>query len=133
MRLSNCPRLKNRLSLTPLIDVVFLLLIFFILASTFMQFSAVPVSTVSATGVAPPTQKEIALIRVPAGVDGMTINGRRLMLDNLESTIEEFIVNGVSHAIVQPIAEANVQNLVSVLEVLKKTELDSVVVAKSSE
>ncbi|MEO1283127.1 MAG: biopolymer transporter ExbD, partial [Pseudomonadota bacterium] len=44
MRLKAQPQRKFPLSLTPLIDVVFLLLIFFMLASTFLKFSAMPIA-----------------------------------------------------------------------------------------
>lgn len=131
MRLSDGTRRMNRLSLTPLIDVVFLLLIFFILASTFMQFTAVPISSAAATGGAPPTQQEIALIRLQSKDDDLTVNGRKVTLDALAATITELTGKGITHAVVQPVAEANVQKLVSVLEILKKSELENVVVSKS--
>ena len=41
---------RRRLGLTPLIDVIFLLLLFFMLSSTFSRFSQVPVEGGAAGG-----------------------------------------------------------------------------------
>lgn len=45
-------RIRRRLSITSLIDVIFLLLLFFMLASTFSQFSKVEMAPVAASGAA---------------------------------------------------------------------------------
>lgn len=130
MRLSSAPKQMARLSLTPLIDVVFLLLIFFILASTFMRFTSVPISSAASSSASAPGQNEIALIRLQPNEDGIFVNGRVVTLAELEATVSELTVKGISHAVVQPVGEANVQTLVSVLELLKKTSLEKVVVSK---
>ena len=50
MQLNRVRRKVPPTNLTPLIDVVFLLLIFFMLASTFLKFSGTPVSGASSGG-----------------------------------------------------------------------------------
>lgn len=129
MRLNSTPKQVSRLSLTPLIDVVFLLLIFFILASTFMRFTSVPISSAS-RGSGTPGQHEIALVRLQADEGGLTVNGKHVTLSELQTTISGLEQKGVSHAVVQPVGNADVQTLVSVLELLKKSNLKNVVVSK---
>jgi biopolymer transport protein ExbD len=50
MRLYQPPENKPLISLTPLIDVVFILLIFFMLASSFMDWRSIEISVASAGG-----------------------------------------------------------------------------------
>lgn len=130
MRLSSAPKQMARLSLTPLIDVVFLLLIFFILASTFMRFTAVPIASTSGGGASTPGQNEIALIRLQPDENGISVNGQQVALSDLKAMIAELTSKGITHAVVQPVGTANVQVLVSVLELLKSSELEKVVVSK---
>ncbi|MEM6945656.1 MAG: biopolymer transporter ExbD, partial [Pseudomonadota bacterium] len=40
-RLANRPRKRLRISITPLIDVVFILLVFFMLASSFLDWRSI--------------------------------------------------------------------------------------------
>ncbi len=64
---------RRRLSLTPLIDVVFLLLVFFMLAARFGMEGAITLGTAGAAAVydGPPR-----LVALTAG--GITLNGRPL-------------------------------------------------------
>lgn len=128
MRLSESKRRKSSIGLTPLIDVVFLLLIFFMLASTFLKFSAVPISGAK-SGSASGNLSEIALIQI-RGAEEIRINGRTVGLSGVLAQIDELVVKGVTRAVVQPAKNATVQDLVKVLEVAKASELKSVVVVR---
>lgn len=59
------PRPRRVLNLTPLIDVVFLLLVFFMLASTFLKFGTVKLETAGA-GSATGDLSKVALIHIEA-------------------------------------------------------------------
>ncbi|MFN3712901.1 MAG: ExbD/TolR family protein [Alcanivoracaceae bacterium] len=64
-------------NLTPLIDVVFLLLIFFMVSTTFTRETRLSVLLPEAEGVAPVV--ELRMIEVSIGADGIyMINGERL-------------------------------------------------------
>lgn len=128
MRLSESKRRKSSIGLTPLIDVVFLLLIFFMLASTFLKFSAVPISGAKSGG-ASGNLSEIALIQI-RGAEEIRINGRTVGLSGVLAQIDELVAKGVTRAVVQPAKNATVQHLVKVLEVAKASELKSVVVVR---
>ena len=73
------PRRKLAISLTPLVDVIFLLLLFFMLSSTFSKFAEVELGTASAsaaTSSAPP----IFLQLFP---DRLTVNGQPQTIETL--------------------------------------------------
>ncbi|KUO55020.1 MAG: hypothetical protein APF80_10380 [Alphaproteobacteria bacterium BRH_c36] len=128
MQLSDWQRKRSTIGLTPLIDVVFLLLIFFMLASTFLKFSAVPVSGARAGG-ATGSLSEIALIKL-RGIEDIRVNGVGIKLDGLQGQIAELVTKGVTRAVLQPVEGAKVQDLVKVLELTRKTALKSVVVVR---
>lgn len=128
MRLNEPRRKRATIGLTPLIDVVFLLLIFFMLASTFLKFSALPISGARAGG-ATGNLREIAIIQV-RGADEIRINGRSVALAGVPGEVGDLIGKGVTRAVVQPAETATVQDLVDVLELVKRSELKSVVVVR---
>lgn len=65
MHIEVTPRRKHTISLTPLIDVVFILLVFFMLASSLMDWRNIELSTGSAP--AEPDQPPAATVGVTAG------------------------------------------------------------------
>ncbi len=73
---------KKRLSMTSLIDVIFLLLLFFMLSSTFSKYATVPLP-LGTTGAPPETPP--AFVKV--GVDTITLNGQAITLTNLPAAL----------------------------------------------
>ncbi|MEM6859026.1 MAG: biopolymer transporter ExbD [Pseudomonadota bacterium] len=67
-------RRRRTLSITSLIDVIFLLLLFFMLASTFQQFSELEVAGVSGSGSRPATPED-APLRLVIEPGGLSLNG----------------------------------------------------------
>jgi biopolymer transport protein ExbD len=128
MRLKPPPSRKLPLSLTPLIDVVFLLLIFFMLASTFLKFSALPISG-SAGGAGPAKIDTIALLQLSAG-GSLTLNGSPVTTGTLAGRIDDLVSAGVRRAVVRTRPGATVQDVVRVLEITRRTRLENVVVVK---
>jgi biopolymer transport protein ExbD len=68
--------------MTSLIDVIFLLLLFFMLSSTFSKFAEVPLP-VGTAGQAEPTTQPPLFLRVTA--DGVTLNGDTVALAALNT------------------------------------------------
>ena len=128
MRLNSGPRVRPTIGLTPLIDVVFLLLIFFMLASTFLKFSGTPVSGAGSGGTITPV-RELALIQVRAD-NQLTVNGRPVQMETLGDELGVLIGQGVTRGVVRPLAGATVQDLVAVMEIVGGAPLKSVVVVK---
>jgi biopolymer transport protein ExbD len=104
---------RRRLTLTPLIDVIFLLLLFFMLSSTFSRFSQVPVAA-PATGMAAAPGKAGALLVVRA--DSYTLNGEVKELSSLAAALEEVMVKGAARLMIIVDETASAQNFVGALE-----------------
>ena len=85
MSLSQPAFRRRRLSLPPLIDVIFLLLLFFMLSSTFSHFGEIEL-TQSASGA---RDQERARWFVQLGPDRMTLNGQPVGLVTLVERIQE--------------------------------------------
>ncbi|SFJ69663.1 ExbD/TolR family protein [Celeribacter neptunius] len=75
------PRRRRRLSMTSLIDVIFLLLLFFMLTSTFSRFSEVELAA-SGPGAAP-TEAQTPPIFVQLSPEQITLNARETTLETL--------------------------------------------------
>ena len=76
---------SSRLALTPLIDVIFLLLLFFMLSSTFSRFAEIEITAGGGGGVAgtaPP-------IFVQLREEEIRINGRVAAMDETEGLLGE--------------------------------------------
>ncbi|WP_337248264.1 biopolymer transporter ExbD [Rhodovulum visakhapatnamense] len=73
------------MSLTPLVDVIFLLLLFFMLSSTFTRFAEIDLSAAAPGGAAAmPDTKPLFLQLDP---EGLRMNGRDMPLEALADTL----------------------------------------------
>lgn len=77
---------KRRMSLTSLIDVIFLLLLFFMLTSTFSKFSEVELTAAQGGGAGTP---DLPPLFLQLGVDIMTLNGAELRVETLDDVLNE--------------------------------------------
>ncbi len=124
MRLNDPGRTKRSFSLTPLIDVVFLLLVFFMLASTFLKFGAVKIETAGAGGrVADPTK--VVLVHVD-GARRYIVNGTPAAGNELTSTVNRLVDQGARDAVVVVRNKAAVDDLVDAVQRLRKSRAASV-------
>ena len=73
------------MSLTSLIDVIFLLLLFFMLTSTFSRYAEVELSAASGTEANVNTNPPVFLRLSP---DTLTVNGDEVSLQNIASSLE---------------------------------------------
>jgi biopolymer transport protein ExbD len=97
--------------MTPLIDVVFLLLLFFMLSSTFSKFGEIELSQASAGGVsdAAPTER----VFVQLGTTRLVLNGAPVTLDELAAQVE------TGQVLVSLDADVTAQRLVDLLVLLR--------------
>ncbi|WP_339766028.1 biopolymer transporter ExbD [uncultured Pseudosulfitobacter sp.] len=79
-------RQRRKLSMTSLIDVIFLLLLFFMLSSTFSKFAEVEVQAASG-GRAASGDQALAFLR--ATPQGLTLNGTALGVDDLPQRLRD--------------------------------------------
>ena len=119
---------SSRISLTPLIDVVFLLLVFFMLASTFLRLQFLPIDT-GGPGAAPSDLRESVLVRV--GASGVIdINGEPVGLADLAARLDEWAGQGAERAVVRVMGEARTEDLVRVLEQARQSRIDKLAVVR---
>ena len=80
---------RRRLSLTSLIDIIFLLLMFFMLSSTFTRYVEVPLlaSQASAATAAQPSVAAGAQVFLQLGADTVSLNGIPVTLEALVGDI----------------------------------------------
>ena len=108
-------RLKQELSVAPLIDVVFLLLIFFMLTSTFIEPEAVDLMLEGGqSATVTPTEP----LEVQVTTEGtIRLNGLRLSLGQLTTEISARIKGDQERAVtIKADAEVQVQVLVQIMD-----------------
>ncbi|MGK2739570.1 ExbD/TolR family protein [Tepidicaulis sp. LMO-SS28] len=108
---------KRRIvSLTPLIDVVFLLLIFFMLASTFLQTQTLTVITPPEAESEVDTDRTVVEVRVTTE-GGFSVDGEVMPIERLSEAIKA-AMSGDRDAVVSIMAEegARVQPLINAAE-----------------
>lgn len=104
------------IGLTPLIDVVFILLIFFMLASSFLDWKGFEMS-VSITDGRSTSQSDTSPVTVEVDVNGgLSINGNAVALSNLAPTLLRDYDG--SRVRLRPVNGANLQRLVEVMDTL---------------
>ncbi|MEM6276250.1 MAG: biopolymer transporter ExbD [Pseudomonadota bacterium] len=100
---------RARLSMTSLIDVIFLLLLFFMLTSTFSRFGEIPISLGGAGGGA---GAEVERVFVRLSEAGATVNGQNVEADGLVAAVTQFgdgpqvLLTATEDATAQALADA---------------------------
>ncbi len=116
MRLSEAPKRSRAPGLTSLIDVIFLLLMFFMLASTFSIYQRLDVTSGS-EGVGKMEHKPVLLQVFAEGQ--LSVNGDRVSVLALVDALERAGVEKVRPVAILPAKDSTVQDVVSALEALK--------------
>lgn len=111
----NRPFQRRKLSLTSLIDVIFLLLLFFMLSSTFSHFSEVDLAT---AGAGQPGAAEARPVFVQLREDSLRVNAREVDLAGLPEAITP-LIEGEARALVSTGADVTAQRLTDLLLALR--------------
>lgn len=120
---------RRRPSLTPMIDVVFLLLVFFMLAARFGQEAEIALAP-AGSGVAdtawsgPPR-----LVRIAP--DQLWLNGQAVALAALSERIAPLMTEGTDPVILLPEQGADLQRLLDVMATLHSAGLDNLILAEA--
>ncbi|WP_247676785.1 MULTISPECIES: biopolymer transporter ExbD [unclassified Leisingera] len=109
---------RRRLSMTSLIDVIFLLLLFFMLTSTFSKFGEVELMAAGqgATG------SDKQMLFVVLGELSLTLNGQPADLERIAGLIRLQPQTGGHLVLISPGADASSQRLVDLLSELRRVE-----------
>ena len=113
MRIDAVLRPRRRLSMTSLIDVIFLLLLFFMLSSTFARFAEIEVSGGVASSTAAGERPDVLL-----RYDGVEwrVNGLAIADDELEGELARLSEAGAETAVLLVRGEMTSQDLISAVE-----------------
>jgi biopolymer transport protein ExbD len=118
------------LNLTPLIDIVFLLLVFFLLTTQFIEEDGIGVKLPSSNSVTTRDRDEVAIAITQKG--DLFVQGQRLPLANLAAKLEE-VLGPDTTVVVRGDREVALQTLVSVMEKAKQAGAARLVVATLQE
>ncbi|MEM6729187.1 MAG: biopolymer transporter ExbD [Pseudomonadota bacterium] len=115
-------RPARRPSLTPMIDVVFLLLVFFMLASRFGLDMQVPLSLATAGGAYSGAPR-----LVEVGPDDLRLNGFPASLEEVSGGLDELVSDRADLIVIRPLDDASLQRVVDILEALDAEGFTSLV------
>lgn len=138
MRLGDPPASKRNLTLLPLIDVIFLLLIFFMFSSNLSPFSLLQLTRdrnevrpdVQASAQEVPTldASQVDVLLMVDANQVLRLNGRRVEANVLRTELEALRKKGADNLVIVPSRRASVQDLVIVLEAAKRSSIPSVAI-----
>lgn len=118
------------LNLTPLIDIVFLLLVFFLLTTHFIEEDGIGVRLPSAASVTTRERNEVAVAITRQG--DLFVEGERLRLDALAEKLRGLIKDDTT-IVIRGDRDVPLQTAVSVMETAKKAGAARLVVATLQE
>ena len=110
--------MRTRIGLAPLIDVVFLLLIFFLLTSTFVTPQGLDVILPRSATAAPSEPASLIVVLEPDG--SIIVDGRTTTVRELPNTLRQALARDPERRVsVRADADARVQALVAVVDGLR--------------
>ncbi|POF29274.1 ExbD/TolR family protein [Roseibium marinum] len=125
---------RRRIPLTPLIDVIFILVMFFLLSSSFGIWRPLEVSlggerageSVSQPPEAAPSILILARPHQESGVLRLTVNGLELELDELADELDRLAGLGAVGAILIPAGGTGFQEVVRILDEARSSRIKRV-------
>ena len=118
-------RPRRRPNLTPMIDVVFLLLVFFMIASRFGSEGALPLTASIGGGAysGPPRLVEF-------GAEGVSLNGITLSVETLTGALAPLMSGPEDVIVLRARGPSDLQALIGVMEVLRAAGLTRLVLVE---
>lgn len=128
MRLDPPAARRRTMSLTPIIDVVFLLLLFFMLASTFSRYARVDVTLGGRVAATPSPEAAAILLSVDAR--GFSVNGIGVPRGKIAQALTETAKNEKARILVRPSQDAVAENIVHAVEQAETSGLGTVALVR---
>ncbi|MDH5919044.1 ExbD/TolR family protein [Vibrio splendidus] len=118
-----------QVDLTPLIDVVFILLIFFILSANFQKESTIEVDRPSASSSTLKSESKILTVSVDRD-QNIWFNGQNINLSQLQFQVKAQLANSqTTNAIVNADRSLDTGTLISIIDTLRLSGLTNVAIA----
>lgn len=135
MHISPPDRPAKRLSLTPLIDILFLLLMFFMLSSSYLKYADIDLGERTQSIFAGKDMEQEAVLLDPGltvlirvGANSLIeINGERVNRLELVDRLDRFANSGTQGALLMASGQATAQDLITALETARRSKIKSIV------
>jgi biopolymer transport protein ExbD len=133
-RVTTSRRRRVGLVMTPLVDVIFLLLIFFMLSSQLSPISLIPLGGgVRPTAAAAQSQTPARIdlfVSVGAGAR-IRVNGQPVGVAALPAVLADYRRGGIRSVVIAPTRTATIQDVVTVFELARTGGYDTVAIRRS--
>ncbi|MBN4054597.1 biopolymer transporter ExbD [Nitrospira defluvii] len=120
-------RIDSHLDIAPLIDVIFLLLIFFMLTSTFLPPEAVELSLPESSSAEAVEQTYVTV--TIDHEEGLTLNGKTIQLGTLGEALKPFLKEDPGTVTLKSDARVEVQTLLKVMDAIRSAGGDNIALA----
>ena len=118
-----------RIDISPLIDVVFQLLIFFVVTTTFLTDSGIPLELPEAASGQNETVREEMSVRV-ARDGGLRFNGEMVSLEDLQRLLVEAVKDSPTEALtIYGDGQVDYETVIQVMDVARKASVPGIVLA----
>ena len=122
----------NEINLTPMLDIVFIMLIFFVVTTSFVKESGIEVNRPTAQTAQPRDQGNILIAITPGGE--IWIDKRPVDIRAIRAVVERLVAeNPEGGVIIQGDREAEIGLLVKVMDQVRKAGVVNVSIAASAE
>ena len=125
MQLDVPTRTRHRVSLTSLIDVIFLLLLFFMLSSTFSKYSEIEILSAK-TGAGTTNAKPDLFMNLTSSE--LKLNGETLLLEDLPEVLLKLSSRAELKAVLKVTEHVTSQQLVDVIQALTLNQIKVTVI-----
>lgn len=119
---------STEVNLTPMLDVVFIMLIFFIVTTSFIKESGVEIERPESSAASPRPDAQVLVAVTPEGA--VWVDGRPVDLHRVGQTVAD-IVTGEGSVVIQADRDATTGVLIEVMDRLQSAGVDQVAVAAS--
>ncbi len=117
MRINIAQRERRRLSVTSLIDIVFLLLLFLMLTSSFSHYSKTQITPAQSGGGA--SSEHPVILAKPLN-DGWQINGQSVSDSDIAGFLHQYSDRGLDRIFLSVSEDLSTQRMVAALEELRQ-------------
>lgn len=111
------PKRRKMISLTPLIDVVFILLLFFMLSSTFTRWHQINMQSATSSENQTP---DLRILKIESNLGDVSINGRRLSMSDADAMQKLVAENNHATFVITVVEGIKLQVMVNLLDQLKQ-------------
>ena len=119
---------SNEVNLTPMLDVVFIMLIFFIVTTSFIKESGVEIDRPEASAATPRPDAQVLIAVTPEG--GVWVDGQPVDLHRVGQQVAGML-SGEGSVVIQADRESTTGVLIEVMDRLQQAGVEQVAVAAS--